>query len=64
MTQMFATQCECQTAEEKPAEFPFLVEFFMVIGGGYRGMAYRDNNGRWHSARTGDELRGQVYVLE
>ena len=57
--------CDPQVAAdtlEKPS--PFILEFFMVQGMGFRCMAYRDQNGKWRSAFAHRELPGNVYILE
>ena len=64
MTQTLTRERDCQPAIEKPTEYPFVLEFFMVAGAGFRGMAYRDKDGRWHNARTHEVLRGDIFVLE
>jgi hypothetical protein len=43
---------------------PFLLEFFMVQGFGFRCMAYRDDDGRWRSAFDNQELAGHVWISE
>jgi hypothetical protein len=43
---------------------PFLVEFFMVQGIGFRCMGYRDDDGRWRRAFDNELLAGQVWLLE
>jgi hypothetical protein len=42
---------------------PFLVEFFMVQGAGFRCMAYQDDAGRWRRAFDNAEL-GRVSIFE
>ena len=64
MAQIVTPEINWQAVAEQPTEFPFLEEFFMVSGGGYRGMAYQDKDGRWRKARTHEEIRGDVLVLE
>jgi len=64
MAQTLTSTLDWQADVEKPTEFPFLEEFFMVSAGGYRGMAYQDKNGRWRKARTHEELHGDIYLLE
>jgi hypothetical protein len=50
---------------EKSAEAsPFVVEFFMVQGLGFRGMAYCDRDGNWRNAFNNDQLMGHIYLLE
>jgi len=43
---------------------PFLREFFMVQGFGFRCMAYRDDDGRWRTAFDHQELYGHVWISE
>jgi hypothetical protein len=43
---------------------PFLVEFFMVQGMGFRCMAYRDDEGRWRRAFDNAELTGRIWLSE
>lgn len=43
---------------------PFLLEFFMVEGKGFRGMAYCDQEGKWHKAFNNEELRGAISIVE
>jgi hypothetical protein len=42
---------------------PFVLEFFMVQGSGFRCMAYRDHDGKWHSAFDHEVLPGAIRVL-
>lgn len=42
---------------------PFVLEFFMVQGNGFRCMAYRNSDGKWRGAFDGEELPGAVRVL-
>jgi hypothetical protein len=42
---------------------PFVVEFFMVQGSGFRCMAYRNDDGKWHGAFDDEELPGAIRVL-
>ena len=42
---------------------PFVLEFFMVQGNGFRCMAYRNGEGKWRGAFDGEELPGAVRVL-
>ncbi len=46
------------------ADSPFLVEFFMVQGMGFRCMAYRNEDGKWRGAFDNVELPGAVRILE
>ena len=43
---------------------PFVTEFFMVQGLGYRGMAYCDQDGTWRNAFNHFPLMGRIYLLE
>ena len=43
---------------------PFLVEFFMVQGVGFKCMAYRNGDGKWRTAFDDIELPGTIRVLE
>ena len=43
---------------------PFVQEFFMVQGTGFRCMAYRNPDGKWRGAFDNAELPGAVRVLE
>ncbi len=43
---------------------PFIVEFFMVQGIGYRCMAYCDEDGKWRNAFNNGELYGDIRILE
>jgi hypothetical protein len=43
---------------------PFLVEFFMVQGMGFRCMAYRGGDGSWRRAFYNEELAGCIRILE
>jgi hypothetical protein len=64
-TQSRHPQSETRADTGRPAEIsPFVLEFFMVEGSDFRGMAYRDPNGRWHKAFNHDELTGDISVLE
>lgn len=42
---------------------PFVLEFFMVQGSGFRCMAYRNDDGRWRGAFDDEELPGAIRVL-
>ncbi|HEV2327527.1 MAG TPA: hypothetical protein VGY56_01925 [Verrucomicrobiae bacterium] len=42
---------------------PFLLEFFMVQGSGFRCMAYRNQEGKWRGAFDDEELPGAIRVL-
>ena len=43
---------------------PFVTEFFMVQGLGYRGMAYCDRDGMWRNAFNHFPLMGRIDLLE
>jgi hypothetical protein len=43
---------------------PFVHEFFMVQGSGFRCMAYRNQDGKWRGAFDHAELPGAIRVLE
>jgi hypothetical protein len=58
------TQTEKECAVQQPAEWPFVVEFFIVEGTGFRCMAYRDPEGKWRNAFNHEELSGDVQLLE
>lgn len=58
-------QCEPPFGVEKPADkAPFLIEFFMVQGTGFRCMAYCDEDANWHDAFTNEVLSGDIQILE
>jgi phage FluMu protein Com len=42
---------------------PFVHEFFMVQGSGFRCMAYRNQDGKWRGAFDDEELPGAIRVL-
>jgi hypothetical protein len=42
---------------------PFVLEFFMVQGSGFRCMAYRNDDGKWRGAFDNEELPGAIRVL-
>lgn len=48
--------------EEEPS--PFIREFFLVQGIGFRCMAYRGSEGKWRGAFSNEELPGPIRVLE
>jgi len=50
--------------EDSAEASPFVVEFFMVQGLGFRGMAYCDERGNWRNAFNNDQLMGHIYLLE
>ena len=43
---------------------PFLIEFLLVQGIGFRCTAYRDPVGKWRDAFTNAELPGEIQILE
>jgi hypothetical protein len=51
-------------AREKEAASPFVREFFMVQCAGFRGMAYRNGDGKWCRAFDHRELPDDVRVLK
>lgn len=61
MTQTIAGNAAI-TATSDPS--PFLVEFFMVWGSGYKCMAYQDQDGKWRRAFDGQQLSGNVVIVE
>ncbi len=50
--------------ENLSSRSPFVLEFFMVEGVGFRCMAYCDKDGKWRNAFTNEELFGDIYILE
>lgn len=59
------TQCEPVAGSQQSAEAaPFLIEFFVVQGTGFRCVAYCDADGRWRNAFTNEELFGEIRILE
>jgi hypothetical protein len=53
-----------EAAADERESSPFLVEFFMVEGIGFRCMAYRDFDGHWRGAFNNKALPGMVRVLD
>ena len=49
---------------ELAEDTPFIIEFFMVQGVGFRCAAYRDLDGRWRAAFNNEELFGEIQILE
>jgi hypothetical protein len=43
---------------------PFILEFFIVQGPGFRCMAYCDEGGAWRNAFNNEELLGEINILE
>lgn len=50
-------------AEEKESASPFIREFFIVECAGFRGMAYRNSDGKWRGAFDHRELPEDLRVL-
>lgn len=42
---------------------PFVIEFFMLQGIGFRCMGYRDKDGKWRSAFNHVELFGKIQIV-
>jgi hypothetical protein len=51
-------------AQPENGNSPFVLEFFLVQGAGFRCMAYRNDDGKWRGAFNHEELPGAVRVLE
>ena len=62
MTSIIKKDCP-ETAKEKEAASPFDHEYFIVQCGGYLGMAYHTNDGKWLDAFTHRQLSDDVRVL-
>lgn len=63
--QTMVSQPESVTVAETFADkSPFVVEFFMVQGIGFRCMAYCDQDGKWRNALSHEELWGDICLLE
>lgn len=59
------TQCEPAAGSQQSAgASPFLIEFFVVQGTGFRCVAYCDTEGRWRNAFNNEELFGEIRILE
>jgi hypothetical protein len=57
--------CEPERVSQQPVEItPFLLEFQMVQGTGFRCMAYQDEDGKWRDALNNEELFGEIKILE
>lgn len=54
---------EAAASGEPDGICPFVLEFFMVQGNGYRCMAYRNADGKWRGAFDDEVLPGAVRVL-
>jgi hypothetical protein len=67
-SEMIFNDASRQSGDEMPGEgnwaSPFIHEFFMVQGSGFRCMAYRNEDGKWHGAFDDAELTGAIRVLE
>jgi hypothetical protein len=51
-------------AVSEPAQTsPFIFEFFMVQGPGFRCMAYCSADAKWHNAFNDEELHGDIRIL-
>jgi hypothetical protein len=57
-------QQTASTVDRAAETSPFVVEFFMVQGLGFRGMAYCDEEGIWRNAFNNDQLLGRIYLVE
>lgn len=64
MSQTVAMREESAESFEKPTEWPFVTEFYMVEGDDFLCMAYCDDEGVWRNAITHDGLPGDIRVLE
>jgi len=51
------------TAQKGEEASPFIHEFFMIQGTGFRCMAYCDEHGKWRNAFGHDELLGEILIL-
>jgi hypothetical protein len=64
-TETLTPPFESATPVNRPVEpTPFLTEFFMVQGPGFRCMAYCDHDGKWRNAFNNEELYGEISILE
>jgi hypothetical protein len=50
--------------EEEDGASPFILEFFLVQGAGFRCMAYQNGDGKWRGAFDNRELPGEIKVVE
>lgn len=65
MTRTVLPQPKPVSTVTTPAETsPFLIEFFVVQGPGFRCVGYCDQEGRWHNAFDNEELFGDIKILE
>ena len=62
-TEAFSTRHRYGPAGECDGVSPFILEFFMVQGSGFRCMAYRNDDGKWRGAFDNEELPGAIRVL-
>jgi hypothetical protein len=42
---------------------PFIIQFYLVQGVGFRCPAYCDQAGQWRDAITNEELPGEIHIL-
>jgi hypothetical protein len=63
-TETFSTRPRLGPTGECNGVSPFILEFFMVQGSGFRCMAYRNDDGKWRGAFDNEELPGAIRVLE
>ena len=57
-------ECEPLVAVSEPAQTsPFILEFFMVQGPGFRCMAYCGADAKWRNAFNDEELHGDIRIL-
>jgi hypothetical protein len=54
----------CELVENEDLSSPFIREFFLVQGVGFRCMAYRNSEGKWCGAFNNEELPGPIRILE
>jgi hypothetical protein len=57
-------QCKLEPANEPVEKSPFVVEYFMVRGLDFLGMAYRDEEGKWRNAFNHNEVSGDICFFE
>jgi hypothetical protein len=55
---------DLKPAMEEVEASPFILEYFLVQGTGFRCMAYRNQDGKWLRAFDNQELPGDIRVLE
>ena len=63
-TEIFSTRHRHGPTGQCDGASPFILEFFMVQGSGFRCMAYRNNDGKWRGAFDNEVLPGAIRVLE